>query len=147
MDGTLYHYGIKGMKWGVRRFQNSDGALTEAGKKRYNTLSDHAKADIDPSGERIRDDLNQHSRRNRNTMTRMEDSSINTKSRVINGLKGSGLFATTYLGLTGIVAAKYLGDTMTIGSFDGTAAMVFGALILAGVLADVGNMKLRDIDE
>ncbi len=31
----LYHHGIKGMKWGVRRFQNSDGTLTPEGKKRY----------------------------------------------------------------------------------------------------------------
>lgn len=31
----LYHWGIKGQKWGVRRYQNSDGTLTEAGKKRY----------------------------------------------------------------------------------------------------------------
>lgn len=30
----LYHHGIKGMKWGVRRFQNKDGTLTAAGKKR-----------------------------------------------------------------------------------------------------------------
>ena len=33
-DDDLYHWGIKGMKWGVRRYQNKDGSLTEAGKKR-----------------------------------------------------------------------------------------------------------------
>ena len=31
----LVHAGIKGMKWGVRRYQNKDGTLTDAGKKRY----------------------------------------------------------------------------------------------------------------
>lgn len=31
----LYHHGIKGMKWGARRYQNKDGSLTGAGRKRY----------------------------------------------------------------------------------------------------------------
>ena len=31
----LYHYGTKGQKWGVRRYQNEDGSLTLAGKARY----------------------------------------------------------------------------------------------------------------
>lgn len=32
---VITHSGTKGMKWGVRRYQNKDGTLTEAGKKRY----------------------------------------------------------------------------------------------------------------
>ena len=33
----LYHLGIKGMKWGIRRYMNEDGTLTPAGKARYGT--------------------------------------------------------------------------------------------------------------
>lgn len=38
----LAHYGVKGMKWGVRRYQNADGSLTDAGKKK---LADRATGD------------------------------------------------------------------------------------------------------
>lgn len=34
-QNELYHYGIKGQKWGVRRFQNPDGSYTQEGKMRY----------------------------------------------------------------------------------------------------------------
>lgn len=36
---ALYHHGIKGQKWGVRRFQNKNGSLTPEGKERYNKSS------------------------------------------------------------------------------------------------------------
>lgn len=35
MTNELTHHGIKGQKWGIRRFQKKDGGLTSAGKKRY----------------------------------------------------------------------------------------------------------------
>lgn len=34
-NSVLQHYGIRGMKWGVRRYQNKDGSLTPDGRKRY----------------------------------------------------------------------------------------------------------------
>lgn len=42
-EDFLAHHGIKGQKWGVRRFQNPDGTLTPAGKKRLKPFSDYEK--------------------------------------------------------------------------------------------------------
>ena len=33
----LKHHGIKGQRWGIRRYQNADGSLTPLGKKKYGT--------------------------------------------------------------------------------------------------------------
>lgn len=53
----LYHHGIKGMKWGVRRFQRKDGSLTSAGKKRYlddpSVTSSKAKMESDRAKQRL----------------------------------------------------------------------------------------------
>ena len=55
-EDCLMHYGIKGMKWGVRRYQNEDGTLTPKGKKRvskeYKKLVTKAQKEVnaDPTG-------------------------------------------------------------------------------------------------
>lgn len=50
----LYHWGVKGMKWGVRRYQNKDGSLTPAGKKRYDDNDpDNPKKTVDPERRKV----------------------------------------------------------------------------------------------
>lgn len=52
----LYHYGTKGQKWGIRRYQNPDGSLTEEGKKRYANYSERAnklQGQIDKNSKKI----------------------------------------------------------------------------------------------
>ena len=60
MENYLSHHGIKGQKWGVRRFQNKDGSLTSAGKRRADKLRDKANMertyaeDRNPAGYKVK---------------------------------------------------------------------------------------------
>ena len=77
MSLYLCHHGIKGQKWGVRRFENEDGTLTEAGKKRYydsngrltrkGAKSEHWKKKRNKMYDRMIDLENEYDKKNKET--------------------------------------------------------------------------------
>ena len=97
----LMHHGIKGQKWGVRRFQNPDGTRTAAGKNREKenridhdklVKSTDAKALYENRGQlsdrELQDRLNRL--RNEQELKRMADNSSNGKSTAKKILKDNG---------------------------------------------------------
>lgn len=58
-NNTLQHHGIKGQRWGIRRFQNRDGSLTSAGKKRRADDSDTDENKQQPAKKKLIKDMSE----------------------------------------------------------------------------------------
>lgn len=103
-DSYLEHHGILGMKWGVRRFENKDGSLTAAGKKRYGGKKSKRRTPSQVKEDSMRKDVkNRHilsdkeldakinRLRKENELKRLTDENLNSgRTEVANILKGSG---------------------------------------------------------
>ena len=80
VSNELYHTGDKGMKWGIRRYQNSDGTLTAAGKKRYerDQRENFGKKKGNKAGQAdpnrwVKEDLERHKNLSNNTSNVLRD--------------------------------------------------------------------------
>ena len=83
MEYELYHFGIKGMKWGIRRFQNRDGTLTPQGKNRY-------QKDVKRMSDReLRRAINRLEMERK--YTRLANSDINRGKKYIDAVAKTGL--------------------------------------------------------
>ena len=123
MENELYHFGIKGMKWGIRRYQNADGSLTDAGKRRYDKQQQKEKERKKRiSGKTARLEKMTDTERNRYAQKRIKTM----------GGKGHAILSetTNYLGKELKTAAKGVAGTAV--SSLGTGAAVGGFSIAAG---------------
>lgn len=89
-DLYLYHHGIKGQKWGVRRFQNQDGTLTNAGKK-HKGLSEAYLNSFDKADKRLDQRIknNQHEKKRAQRLTRNISDGSRLKNAYLNSFDSS----------------------------------------------------------
>ena len=89
-ENVLQHWGIKGMKWGVRRYQNKDGTLTDAGQKRYDRdmrerIDKNDKNTNYDANRWVREDLN----RSKTLTNETKNLTSNTKKLIDDSIKNT----------------------------------------------------------
>lgn len=108
---TLTHFGIKGMKWGIRRYQNKDGSLTPAGKERYSADRDLKSL----SDQELRDRISRLELEKRYKSLTTSDADVKRTNRgkefITSVLESSGRNVATQLATyaMGTAVNKYLG--------------------------------------
>lgn len=129
MDEELKHHGIKGMKWGVRRFQNADGSLTPEGRKRYGSGDlkeaqkkvEKGKAMVDGVKKtRVKAAEKQHEKKIKDDLSKMTDQELRD---IVNRLNMEERY-TQVMKSRGVESGKnrvdkileYAGTALTIGS-------------------------------
>jgi hypothetical protein len=102
-NAYLSHHGIKGMRWGVRRYRNKDGSLTPAGKKRYDTMSDDAKTASDIRTKKVSQMSNSELKKlNERVRLEQEYSRLNP-----NTIQKGWKYVAAVAGVTGTALAVY----------------------------------------
>ena len=102
-NNELYHHGIIGMKWGVRRYQNKDGTLTNAGKKRYN--QDNWSEDAKAASQLKKKNVNQMSNAELRKLTEIQQLERNYSSLNPSAIQKGLVAAAAVAGALGTIAS------------------------------------------
>lgn len=148
MAYILYHSGIKGMKWGVRRYQNKDGSLTKLGRKRYSRDTQ----DVHDDYKRAHDkksvsQMSDQELRERNNRLQAEKQYKDLTKKTSKGKK----LITTYIAAAGTIAGV-AGATATYGKYAKKALEKVGPTVIKktpqGVKAKIAGVALaREISK
>ena len=134
----LLHYGIRGMKWGIRRYQNEDGSLTDAGKKRYigagkrdrkYDMTADVRSRIRSSGGDT-DKAISGVRKDAKKVQDHYDKQFDVSEKIMKGRNLAGLIGG------GLVSSAILGTSTTVPG---------AALGVAAVLGTVGSYSLSEV--
>lgn len=130
MDKTyIKHWGIKGQKWGVRRYQNADGSLTPAGKKRY--VEVHEDYEKTHSRKSVKEMSNAELKA-RNNRLQMEKQYSDLTNKAGRGKKAVQTFITTAGTLSAVIAAYGTYKKIANGALDGIGNMIVKSINLSG---------------
>ena len=111
----LYHYGVKGQKWGIRRYQNPNGTLTEEGKIRYGV--DPKTGKLSDEGKKLlRQDIDDQRRRRYKILGSL-GIGVSTASAVASGIAWSKGLMDTTTAIGTISAATIAAGASTVGLF------------------------------
>lgn len=102
-NNELYHHGIIGMKWGVRRYQNKDGTLTNSGKKRYN--QDNWSEDAKAASQLKKKNVNQMSNAELRKLTERQQLERNYSSLNPSAIQKGLVAAAAVAGALGTIAS------------------------------------------
>lgn len=141
-NDELYHHGIKGMKWGVRRYQNYDGSYTKRGLERYNK----AEQSYNEASKRLSSAKSAYkSGSGSKTAVKLAKSEVKTAKKQLS--KSYDQLKQDKLADQGkVLYAK--GKTITAGNRNNAifqTATVVGSVAANSVLRDLGNKKIASI--
>lgn len=144
----LYHHGIKGMKWGVRRYQNKDGSLTAAGKKRRS--ADFANEAKSMSTDELRRSINRMNLEKRyNDLTRGQSRAVKVANSIeqVNNTASAG--TKVYRSIKGDqdLYGKTANQAVNVVSKSASLVKKTDRIASNKKRIDLGSMSDRDLQE